>query len=103
MTLMLSIVLAAGVLAKPSGRRAATKSTSASQDLEVPPDLVKQLSRDDRDVAKFLNQGLGNDPIYKFMDTSIDLNGDGQPEFIVYPPTSMDGNSSGPRWIYRRL
>jgi hypothetical protein len=40
--------------------------------------------------------------MYKFTGTSIDLNGDGRPEFIVYPPVSMDGNSSGPRWVYSR-
>jgi hypothetical protein len=40
--------------------------------------------------------------MYKFTGTSVDLNGDGKPEFIIYPPVSMDGNSSGPRWVYRR-
>lgn len=71
--------------------------------IQLPKDLLQQLARDDRDVASFLQQGLGNDPMYSFTANPTDLNADGKVEYFIYPPASMDGNSSGPRWIYRRV
>jgi hypothetical protein len=71
--------------------------------IDLPGELLQQLVRDDRDVRNFI-ENVGQDYINenKFSAAPVELNGDRTPEFIVYPPTLMDGNSSGPRWVYRR-
>ena len=86
-----------------SRRRRPTARLSQPTNIEIPKELLQQLMRDDSEVRNFVNQGLVTDePSGKFTADLVDLNGDRKSEYIVSPPLSMMGNSSGPAWIYRR-
>src|SRR5258706_10379716 len=98
---VLSLIIVCCFVALTDAQTSKKHSNSSKQPefVQLPKELLQQLARDDRDVANFLRQGFGNDPIYAFTAMPVDLNVDGKADYIVYPPTSMDGNSSGPRWI----
>ena len=102
------LYLTIGLLYSASGSVQSRQERSASKPsqpaaIEVPTELLQQLMRDDAEARNFVNQGLVTDePGGKFMADLADLNEDGKSEYIVSPPNLMMGNSSGPKWVYRR-
>jgi hypothetical protein len=78
----------------------------------LPQDLLQKLVSDDEGVRDYVNEG--NDPATNFEAHSLDLNGDGKPEFLIRP---TDGNGPKPAttwfcgangqvcslWLYRKV
>lgn len=77
-------------------------SGQSNQTIQIPPQLLNQLIRDDQEIRSLFRDGHypDNNPAEQFSVELVDLNGDNKPEYFV---SQSGGNSSSPLWIYRRV
>jgi hypothetical protein len=71
-------------------------------------DLARQLIRDDKNVRSVFREVYAGN-IAVFLEQSlpstgdlIDVNRDGQTEYIVWAPRELAGNRNAPTWLYRK-
>ena len=71
-------------------------------------DLARQLIRDNSNVRNIFREMYGGN-IQMFLERSlpskgdlVDVNRDGQPEYVVWGPRELAGNRNAQTWLYRK-
>lgn len=102
--LLLAPVLAQGRF--PTVRGAKGTETRMSRASKVPPALIEQIARDNKDVKQCLEEQFHASvaALAKELDVEErDLNRDGRPEYLIAFQGACGGAQNGPIFVYGRL